>query len=249
MRFPVATGPIAERKEIAGGWMLYEAGWAGNLQAQWFDPQFWQSLGSLEKAAAGRGSAWYVNQAEHSLVLRHYRRGGLMARWLADRYWFQSADATRPFREWALTKLLHARGLPVPEPIGARFLRQGNWYRGDLLTRRLESTMSLAQLLAVRAVSLPLWIEVGRCVRRFHDGLVFHADLNAHNILLRGNEVFLIDFDRGELRTRRGDWCDANLVRLRRSLEKISDALPPDRFTEADWHTLLAGYRSPASAA
>ena len=39
----------------------------------------------------------------------------------------------------------------------------------------------------------------------------------------------------------------ANLVRLRRSLEKITYGLPADRFSEADWHALLNGYRQPAA--
>ena len=50
-----------------------------------------------------------------------------------------------------------------------------------------------------------------------------------------------MDFDRGSLR-RPGLWCDSNLVRLRRSIEKIADALPPERFSEADWASLLSGY-------
>jgi hypothetical protein len=54
--------------------------------------------------------------------------------------------------------------------------------------------------------------------------------------------VYLVDFDRGRL-MRPGLWCDANLVRLRRSLEKITYKLPPEHFSEADWHGLLDGYR------
>ena len=54
--------------------------------------------------------------------------------------------------------------------------------------------------------------------------------------------VHLIDFDRGSLR-RPGLWCDENLVRLRRSLEKIAYGLPPEHFSEADWHGLLDGYQ------
>jgi hypothetical protein len=41
-------------------------------------------------------------------------------------------------------------------------------------------------------------------------------------------------------------------VRLRRSLEKVTWALPPERFGEADWQALLDGYRqssgTPAAA-
>jgi RIO-like serine/threonine protein kinase len=71
---------------------------------------------------------------------------------------------------------------------------------------------------------------------------VCHADLNAHNVLLSEDAVYLIDFDRCQLR-RGGLWRDSNLVRLRRSLEKITYAMPRDRFAEADWHGLLDGYR------
>ena len=51
-----------------------------------------------------------------------------------------------------------------------------------------------------------------------------------------------LDFDRGRLK-KPGLWCDGNLVRLRRSLEKITYKLPPEHFSEADWHGLLDGYR------
>jgi len=60
-------------------------------------------------------------------------------------------------------------------------------------------------------------------------------------VLDEGGAVWLVDFDRGSLR-RPGLWCDSNLVRLRRSIEKITDALPAERFSEADWAALLNGY-------
>jgi 3-deoxy-D-manno-octulosonic acid kinase len=103
---------------------------------------------------------------------------------------------------------------------------------------------SLTARLAQNALPTMSWIAIGRCIRRFHDRGVCHADLNAHNILLGATEeaVYLIDFDRGRLR-KPGLWCDSNLVRLRRSIEKVTYGLPEDRFTEADWHGLLDGYR------
>jgi 3-deoxy-D-manno-octulosonic acid kinase len=70
-------------------------------------------------------------------------------------------------------------------------------------------------------------------------------------LLDEGGAVWLVDFDRGALREP-GFWCDSNLVRLRRSLEKIAERLPPERFSEADWASLLDGYfmaESQASAA
>ena len=43
-----------------------------------------------------------------------------------------------------------------------------------------------------------------------------------------------------------GWWCDANLVRLQRSLQKISAPLGAERFTTADWQALLDSYFSTA---
>jgi 3-deoxy-D-manno-octulosonic acid kinase len=175
-------------------------------------------------------------------VLRHYRRGGLIARLAGDRYLWQGEQNTRPFEEWQRTYRLHRAGLPVPAPLAARYRHQGFTYSGDIITERLAVVGSLSECLRTAALSVVTWIAIGRCVRRFHDLGVCHADLNAHNVLLSEEAVYLIDFDRCQLR-RPGLWCDANLARLRRSLEKVTWALPAERFGEPDWYALLDGYR------
>jgi 3-deoxy-D-manno-octulosonic acid kinase len=216
------------------------------LRVPWFEPRWWQAHNAVLGEARGRGKALIVGSASGAMVLRHYLRGGLIAHVSRDRYLWRGESDTRPFREWQLTHRLHRAGLPVPAPIGARYLRHGATYAGDMLTEFLPDTQSLAQRLAAGAIGMITWIAVGRVLRRFHDNGVYHADLNAHNILLRGDDVvFVIDFDRGSVR-RPGLWCDANLVRLRRSLEKIDDALPEPRFSEAEWHLLLSAYREKA---
>ncbi len=215
--------------------MLYDASRARNLTAAWFDPRYWISRGGLDGVARGRGDTHFVRTRDRRLVLRHYRRGGFIARLSADRYIWRGEEQTRPFAEWSITYRLHRAGLPVPAPIAARYTRQGRTYRGDIIT----------ECLGCGALSIGTWISIGRCIRRFHDFGVCHADLNAHNVLLSEDAVYLVDFDRCQLR-RPGLWRDANLVRLRRSLEKVAYGLPADRFTEADWHALLDGYRQPS---
>ncbi|HEY2037883.1 MAG TPA: 3-deoxy-D-manno-octulosonic acid kinase [Steroidobacteraceae bacterium] len=228
------------------GAMLYDGSRARNLTAAWFDPRYWSSRGELDGTAHGRGTTHYVCSRDHRLALRHYHRGGLISLLSSDRYVWRGEDLTRPFTEWSITYRLHRAGLPVPAPIAARYVRNGRTYCGDIITERLATVGSLAECLGLGALSIVTWISIGRCIRRFHDFGVCHADLNAHNVLLSEETVYLIDFDRCQLR-RPGMWRDANLVRLRRSLEKITYGLPAERFSEADWYALLNGYRQPGT--
>jgi 3-deoxy-D-manno-octulosonic acid kinase len=247
-------GSEVRRKVVAGGAMLYDASRAGNLSTESFDPVLLARGGHIVGEARGRGTAWFLSVQNHAWVLRHYRRGGLISGLSRDRYWWRGEESTRSFAEWQLTYHLHRAGLPVPAPVAARYRKHGFGYRGDIITERLADVWSLAQALDAAPLSLLTWIAIGRCLRRFHELGVCHADLNAHNILIgqdpsrRSDEsqerVYLIDFDRGTLR-KPGFWQDANLVRLRRSLEKITWGLPAERFTEDDWHGLLDGYQQP----
>jgi len=238
-----SLGAEVKHSPLTGGAMLYDTSRTNNFAPAWFDPSYWKSRGELDGTAArGRGATHFFKTAGASLVLRHYRRGGFAARFSRDRYLWGGEENTRPFAEWQLTYRLHRAGLPVPAPVACRYVRSGMTYTGDLITERLPTVGSLAECLQKGALSILTWILIGRCIRRFHDLGVCHADLNAHNVLLSEETVYLIDFDRCQLR-KAGLWHDDNLVRLRRSLEKVTYPMPRDRFGEADWHGLLDGYR------
>lgn len=85
--------------------------------------------------------------------------------------------------------------------------------------------------------------EVGALVARFHRAGIWHADLNAHNVLVTPDGLYLIDFDRGRLRTPATAWQQANLQRLRRSLLKIGAAEKGEATFEKDiWQPLLYRY-------
>lgn len=208
----------------------------------WFEPRYWIARGAMVSQARGRGTVHCFEHEGRRYVLRHYRRGGLAAALSPDRYLWLGEAMTRPVREMNLTLRMHAAGLPVPMPVAARYEHAGASYRGDMITEYLPDTRSLAQCLDADEVRLDSWTAIGRCIRRFHDYGLCHADLNAHNILLRGDsEVFLIDFDRCSRRSP-GLWRDANLARLRRSLDKLEDGRPQRRFDDTQWHCLLSAY-------
>lgn len=209
----------------------------------WFEPRYWMARDALVGSAAGRGTTRFFEHGGQRYALRHYHRGGLVARLSADRYLWRGESATRPLRELRLTLRMQAAGLPVPVIVAARYQRQGLTYTGDIITCFLPATRTLAQQLAAEGLGLAGWAAIGRCIRRFHDQGYCHADLNAHNVLLRGeSEVFLIDFDRGRQR-KPGLWQDANLARLLRSLEKLDDSRSERRMDMAQWQCLLAAYQ------
>lgn len=209
----------------------------------WFDPTFWASRLQLTAVQSGRGSAWFVGPSAN-WVLRHYRRGGMMARVSRDHYWWTGEDAVRSFAEWRLLDNLASRGLPVPRPVAARYQRSGLLYRCDLITQRLADTHSLSEALRMAAVSEEPWRRVGAAIAQLHRNGADHADLNAHNILLAADGVVsVIDFDRGRLRAP-GSWQRRNLRRLHRSLIKVTEQMQPARFSALQWSWLMAGYEA-----
>lgn len=234
------------RIATAGGAILAVAvGTAGPFDAageQVFEPSFWRARGQLAVPALGRGSAWFVGAGDDAWALRHYRRGGLIARLCADRYIWAGESRVRAFSEWRLLATLAARGLPVPRPIAARYHRCGMTYRCDLITRLIPDADPLSTRLASAPLPAAAWRAIGAAIARLHGEGVDHADLNAHNILLdaRGT-VSVIDFDRGRIR-RGGGWRRRNLRRLHRSLAKIAAASSAVHFAATDWANLLQGY-------
>lgn len=222
------------------GQILYDAALVDQAGDHLFEPEAWRARGGLEPVTAGRGSAWFIDDGRTPMVLRHYRRGGFMARLSEDRYLWSGREQSRPWREFMLLARLVELGLPVPRPVAARIIHRAPFYQGDLITTRLPAR-ALSALARERA-ELP-WRAIGACIRRFHEAGVFHADLNAHNILLDVQDrPFIIDFDRGEIR-QPGPWQARNLARLRRSLYKLKAADPAFAFSPADWEELLGGYR------
>jgi 3-deoxy-D-manno-octulosonic acid kinase len=209
----------------------------------WFDPRHWRERGAVFGEHMGRGTTLAFEHAGRRYLLRHYRRGGLISRFNHDSYLWLGESRTRSLEELRLTLLLHAAGLPVPRPIAARYEQSGALYRADIITEYLPGTATLAERLEHEEVGLQTWAAIGRCIRTFHDHGLCHADLNAHNILLRGDEdVFVIDFDRASRRSKPGLWKDANLARLRRSLDALEDRRPERRFDDAQWQCLLAAW-------
>jgi 3-deoxy-D-manno-octulosonic acid kinase len=192
-----------------------------------FDPASHGARAQPVAGRGGRGAAWFVDGAFGAAVLRHYRRGGWMARISRDRFVWRGADAARSLCEFALLARLHRLGLPVPAPIAAQARRSGLTYDAALLMARIPGVESFATRVNAQGASAP-WETAGAAIAACHRVGARHADLNANNLLVdAGARAWLIDWDKGVLEPGPGAWCERVLARLARSLRRECPGLDP----------------------
>jgi 3-deoxy-D-manno-octulosonic acid kinase len=228
--------------------LLFDAARRARAEERWFEHAEWARAGAVLQETAGRGAVLVVRAGDETWVLRHYHRGGFVARLVTDHYLWLGLERTRAFREWRLLARLHAAGLPVPQPIAARVVHTGVIYSADIITSYLPETHKLSAYIAEGRPPDECWARIGAMIRAFHDHGVDHPDLTAHNILLdRSGGLFLVDFDNAQLRPPGGWRCDG-MQRFKRSLRKVA-LETGTQFDEAAWQQVEAAYeRAPAAS-
>ncbi len=238
--YDAAEGLTPFRDDSGYGAILFDRTRVRQASPEWFSPAFWGER-ARPVDSGGRGGAWFVEAPFGPALLRRYLRGGLVARFNRDRYWWRGANETRSFAEFRLTRAVAEKGLPVPRPIAAYYRRDGFYYYAAILLERLNDVRSLADRAAVAGDGAP-WEEAGRLIARCHRVGLDHADLNAHNLLFdptgRG---WVIDLDRGRLHIPATGWRERNLARLKRSLLKLRGARSAEE-VERDYGRLRAAY-------
>ena len=243
---PLSSGTMMQQQTSrnATGAILFDSALAAQVEPSWFAPGYWRDKDALRTQAGGRGGVSIIQTPAGECVLRHYRRGGLVASLMGDRYLWTGADRSRPFTEFRLLAEIARLGLPGPLPVACGYCRHGLFYSADLITRRIADAQTLAECLAAGRLNADLAGSVGAVIASFHREGIWHADLNAHNVLVTAEQIYLIDFDRGQLRQPATDWQQANLQRLKRSLIKLGAAREgDDAFDSNIWQPLLHHYQ------
>jgi len=182
----------------------------------------------------GRSSNRILESSGDPIRLRPSRHGGILARWLGDR--FVSPD--RPFREFRTWTVLRERGVALPTPIVAVSRRRGFLWQSAFGSLDRVGACDGAQWLEAQPDATELrmaCMAFARSLRLFHDAGGLHGDMHLRNVLVESADdknpdnpsirLIFIDLDRTRIvRTPSARQRFQELMRFARSLEKAGRA-------------------------
>lgn len=157
-----------------------------------------------------------------AVVVKHYRRGGLVRHFIKDRY--LGIGTPRSRREYEMLETVRALGVSSPEPL-VWAVRGCIFYRAFLVTRKIEGARSLSEMGRGDSDRCRAAVEkAAGQIRILIDSGVHHVDLHPGNVLLNAQgQVYIIDFDKARRVTwRREKLAAAYVKRWKRAVEKYS---------------------------
>jgi 3-deoxy-D-manno-octulosonic acid kinase len=161
------------------------------------------------------------------VVVRHVMRGGLIGRFIRDRFF----PPTRALHELVTSIRLRMAGVPTPEVLAiATYPAGGPFRRADIVTRYVSDSADLAAVFSDArndAQRRPILDAIVTLLTRLTHAGAQHPDLNLKNILITPSETgdhydaAVLDVDRVHFHSP-GDpmVARANLTRLTQSLRK-----------------------------
>ena len=97
--------------------ILYDDRLMNEIDENIFETDFWEMDKEAQPQSMGRGTVYFVKIQDQPCVLRHYNRGGLVAKLTLDKYLWMGEHNTRSFKEWRLLNDMVTKRLPVPAPV------------------------------------------------------------------------------------------------------------------------------------
>ena len=133
-----------------------------------------------------------------SVVIKHYRRGGLLRYFIKQRY--LKLGKTRPQIEFELLQVVRNLGINAPEPV-AYAHRGCIFYQAWLVSRAIKYPLSLALLsLKDEKKTRQAMESVIEQISLLIQNDILHVDLHPGNIVVDGaGQIFLVDFDKGQI--------------------------------------------------
>lgn len=136
-----------------------------------------------------------------SVVIKHYRRGGLLRYFIKQRY--LKLGKTRAQIEFELLQVVRNLGIKAPEPVV--YAHRGSiFYQAWLVSRAIKHPLSLALLSLKDEKKTRQAMEsvIGQISVLIQNGIL-HVDLHPGNIVVDGaGQIFIVDFDKGQIQHR-----------------------------------------------
>jgi len=157
-----------------------------------------------------------------AVVVKHYRRGGLVRHFVKDRY--LGVGTPRSRCEFEMLETVRSLGVSSPEPL-VWAVRGRLFYRAYLVTRRIEGCRSLSDMGISDPARCRAAVEkTAGQIRLLIENRIHHVDLHPGNVLLDAEgQVYIIDFDKSRrVPWRREKLGAAYVERWGRAVEKYS---------------------------
>jgi len=147
-------------------------------------------LGS-DSAVQGRTR---IRIIEPDLMVRTLTHGGAFRNVIRSRF----LTPGRSLRELEVSAYMISRGIPTPEIVGLRIMRQGLFFSMEVISRMIPGSIDLLAYLEQRPDDSEAVIRLtGALIRRIHGAGIYHADLHVKNIVLdRNTRPWIIDLDK-----------------------------------------------------
>lgn len=130
-----------------------------------------------------------------SVVIKAYKRGGLISWINKDRY--LKIGRLRSQREFDFLIAAEKAGVSVPEPVA--YASTGSFlYKAWLITKQIKGHCTFAWLCRRNPKKARVLIpEISRNINSLIKSRIHHVDLHPGNVLVdKDNTVFIIDFDK-----------------------------------------------------
>ena len=149
-----------------------------NFSSKLFNIDYISKEGLIKSVTDGRGKALELQYENKSYFIKHYIRGGFVAKVSYDRYILRSLASTRAVKEYNLLNIMNEKGLPVPKAAALQIIMSRFTYKADLITRTIENEGTLYEFIKNKKMNNKLWDELGITLERFFQEHVYHSDLN-----------------------------------------------------------------------
>ncbi len=165
----------------------------------------------------GRGELLRVATPSGNVLIRPYRRGGFIGKFIRDKYLLEN----RPHRELNVHRHAWKMGVPTVLPVGAMWERSGPFFSGSFATLEANAIDLLAYLQSDFTPDPAVLENCGKAIRAMYEARVDHADLQVKNILISDGKALIIDFDNARIWPKPSiATTTTNVGRLRRSFAK-----------------------------